>query len=186
MKDMERTRKCAILQSSYLPWKGYLDLMNSVDDFVFYDVVNFTKNDWRNRNKIKTAQGIQWLTIPVKMQGRLSQSIDQIRVADANWSEKHWKAISQNYSRCHYFEEYKAHFQHFYEANTSEMLSEINQKPGRPRKNAWKDADASTGVADDLSRRRSHRRRRACPTPFPNKALRRSSRSSPRPAPTST
>ena len=58
-------KKIAILQSNYIPWKGYFDLIAAVDEFVFYDDVQFTKNDWRNRNKIKTPQGIAWLTIPV-------------------------------------------------------------------------------------------------------------------------
>ena len=62
--------KAAILQSNYIPWKGYFDLMNRADVFIIYDEVQYTKNDWRNRNKIKTANGLVWLTIPVR------QSID--------------------------------------------------------------------------------------------------------------
>lgn len=120
-------KKCAILQSSYLPWKGYFDLINSVDHFVFYDVVQFTKNDWRNRNKIKTAQGLQWLTIPVNMKGRLDLNIDQIMCANSEWQEKHWRSISQNYSRCRYFDEYKNIFEKFYQDNQSLKLSDINR-----------------------------------------------------------
>ena len=58
-------KRVAILQSNYIPWKGYFDLIASVDEFVFYDDVQYTTNDWRNRNRIKTPQGVQWLTIPV-------------------------------------------------------------------------------------------------------------------------
>ena len=58
--------KCiAIVQSNYIPWKGYFDLINMVDEFILYDDVQYTKNDWRNRNIIKTNQGLKWLTIPV-------------------------------------------------------------------------------------------------------------------------
>jgi hypothetical protein len=59
-------KKIAILQSNYIPWKGYFDMINSVDEFILYDTAQFTKNDWRNRNKIKTHNGIKWLTLPVK------------------------------------------------------------------------------------------------------------------------
>ena len=61
-------KKIAILQSNYIPWKGYFDLINMVDEFIIYDDVQYTKNDWRNRNKIKTSQGIQWLSIPVRQE----------------------------------------------------------------------------------------------------------------------
>ena len=57
--------KLAISQSNYIPWRGYFDLIASVDRFVLYDTVQFTKNDWRNRNLIKTQAGVQWLSIPV-------------------------------------------------------------------------------------------------------------------------
>ena len=66
----------AILQSNYIPWKGYFDLIRSVDEFILYDEVQFTKRDWRNRNKIKTPDGIQWLTIPVEVKGKYFQRIN--------------------------------------------------------------------------------------------------------------
>jgi len=59
-------KRIAILQSNYIPWKGYFDIINSVDEFILYDEVQYTKNDWRNRNRIKTANGPLWLTIPVR------------------------------------------------------------------------------------------------------------------------
>jgi hypothetical protein len=62
-------KRIAISQSNYIPWKGYFDLINSVDEFVLYDDMQFTRRDWRNRNQIKTPQGVQWLTIPVKVKG---------------------------------------------------------------------------------------------------------------------
>ena len=57
--------RIAIVQSNYIPWKGYFDLMRSVDEFVLFDDVQYTRRDWRNRNRIKTARGPAWLTIPV-------------------------------------------------------------------------------------------------------------------------
>lgn len=57
--------RVAILQSNYIPWKGYFDIINDVDLFVFYDDVQYTKNDWRNRNKVKISTGTNWLTVPV-------------------------------------------------------------------------------------------------------------------------
>lgn len=79
-------KKIAILQSNYIPWKGYFDMINIVDEFIFYDEVQYTKNDWRNRNKIKTSQGIQWITIPVR-QDNLNQLINETKISDKTWGK---------------------------------------------------------------------------------------------------
>ena len=92
------TKKVAVLQSNYIPWKGYFDLINSVDVFVIYDLVQYTKNDWRNRNQIIAGGKPTWLTIPVR-QERLDQRIDETRVADPRWAKKHWRTIEQSYSK---------------------------------------------------------------------------------------
>lgn len=118
-------KKIAILQSNYIPWKGYFDLINSVDEFVVYDVVQYTKNDWRNRNKIKTPNGVQWLTIPVKRES-LEQRIDETKVINNVWRKKHWKNLVQNYSRSPYFDLYKEQLQDHYFKQDQECLSEIN------------------------------------------------------------
>ena len=62
-------KKVAILQSNYIPWKGYFDVISSVDEFIIYDEMQYTARDWRNRNKIKTPQGLKWLSIPIKCKG---------------------------------------------------------------------------------------------------------------------
>jgi hypothetical protein len=80
--------KIAILQSNYIPWKGYFDLIQMVDEFVLYDNVQYTKNDWRNRNKIKTPNGTQWLSIPVRGES-LTQLIQDTKVVNNNWRKKH-------------------------------------------------------------------------------------------------
>ena len=120
-------KKVAILQSNYIPWKGYFDLINMVDEFILYDEVQYTKNDWRNRNKIKTPQGIQWLTIPVRQES-LDQKIKDTKISDKKWNIKHWRTISQNYSKSKYFKDYKDIFEELYLTCDEEYLSQINYK----------------------------------------------------------
>ena len=120
-------KKIAILQSNYIPWKGYFDLINMVDEFILYDDMQYTKNDWRNRNKIKTPQGIQWLTIPVRQES-LDQKIKDTKISDKKWNIKHWRTISQNYSKAKYFKDYKDIFEELYLTCDEEYLSEINYK----------------------------------------------------------
>jgi len=118
-------KKIAILQSNYIPWKGYFDLINSVDEFVLYDTAQYTKNDWRNRNKIKTSQGIQWLTIPIR-QENLHQKIQDTKISDAKWNVKHWRAVTQNYAKAKHFKEYKELFESLYLECDDVYLSQIN------------------------------------------------------------
>ena len=75
-----------INQSNYIPWKGYIDSIALVDEFVIYDCVQYTKNDWRNRNKIKTPNGIEWMTIPIRK--NFGQKINEAVVSKNNWSKK--------------------------------------------------------------------------------------------------
>ena len=119
-------KKIAILQSNYIPWKGYFDMIASVDEFIIYDDVQFTKNDWRNRNKIKTSSGVQWISIPVR-QERLDQKISETKVSDRRWADKHWKSIKQNYSRADGFSIYSSVIAETYQqAAELEFLSDIN------------------------------------------------------------
>lgn len=120
-------KKIAILQSNYIPWKGYFDLINMVDEFIFYDEVQYTKNDWRNRNKIKTSQGVQWLSIPVRQES-LEQKIKDTKITDKKWNIKHWRTISQNYTKSKYFKDYKDIFEELYLNCNEEYLSQINYK----------------------------------------------------------
>lgn len=114
----------AILQSNYIPWKGYFDIISRADIFVIYDEVQYTKNDWRNRNLIKTQRGHQWLTIPVKQES-LHQKIKDTNVDLTNWNKKHWSALKTNYGKSKYFGEYKDIIFSLYE-NASTNLHEIN------------------------------------------------------------
>ncbi|MDB5411844.1 MAG: hypothetical protein JWR10_179 [Rubritepida sp.] len=88
-----------ITQSNYLPWRGYFDMFRTADEVVLLDSVQYTRRDWRNRNKIKTANGPAWLTIAVEVKGRFSQAIDETRIADAGWAETHRRAIALAYAR---------------------------------------------------------------------------------------
>lgn len=121
-------KKIAILQSNYIPWKGYFDLINMVDEFIFYDDVQYTKRDWRNRNKIKTPNGLVWLSIPVEVKGRYFQKINETMVIDKDWAKKHWQSILHNYSKAKYFKNYKDIFEELYLNCNEEYLSQINYK----------------------------------------------------------
>ena len=119
--------KAAILQSNYIPWKGYFDLIASVDVFVIYDDMQYTKRDWRNRNRIKTPQGIQWLTIPVQVKGKYTQKINETRVSDHEWVDKHLRTVELNYRKSKYFTEVFSWLENLYkEAEKMELLSDIN------------------------------------------------------------
>lgn len=98
-------KRVGIIQSSYIPWKGYFDLIARVDDFVLYDDVPFSKHDWRNRNRVKTPAGAAWLSIPVLTRGRFGQPIREVRVADRRWAARHWKTIQTYYARAAHFKE---------------------------------------------------------------------------------
>lgn len=117
--------KAAILQSNYIPWKGYFDLMNSADVFIIYDEVQYTKNDWRNRNRIKTANGTIWLTIPVR-QHALAQRIIDTEVVHNDWRKKHWNSILMSYSKAPFFKQYGPYFEKLYLHSDETFLSKIN------------------------------------------------------------
>ena len=70
-------KRVAIVQSCYIPWKGYFDLINGVDEFILLDDVQYSRANWRNRNRIKTPDGTAWLTIPVRGKGRYHQKIQR-------------------------------------------------------------------------------------------------------------
>lgn len=115
----------AVCQSNYIPWKGYFDLIQRADYFVFYDTVQYTKNDWRNRNKILTANGPQWLTVPVQHRF-LEQKINQTEVAGNLWQAKHWKTLQQHYGKAPFFDRYAADLANIYQQNWH-LLSDLNQ-----------------------------------------------------------
>lgn len=96
-------KRVAIVQSNYIPWKGYFDLIAAVDEFVIFDDMQYTRRDWRNRNKIKTPQGLQWLTVPVQVKGRYTQTIRETMIDGHAWAQDHSRALAQNYARAPHF-----------------------------------------------------------------------------------
>jgi WbqC-like protein family len=118
----------AIVQSNYIPWRGYFDMINQVDELIFVDDLQYTRRDWRNRNKIKTPRGSAWLTIPVEVKGKRHQKIKDTVVSDSKWGSTHWKTIVHNYSRAKYFSRYKDVFEQLYLNSNEKMLSQINYK----------------------------------------------------------
>jgi hypothetical protein len=116
----------AVLQSNYIPWKGYFDIIAAVDEFHIYHCCQYTQYDWRNRNRIKTRKGTQWLTIPVQRKGHLNRRIDEVRVSNQQWREKHWKGLSQNYAPAPHFADYKDILEDFYRGTSEVSLSKIN------------------------------------------------------------
>ena len=118
-------KRVAVLQSNYIPWKGYFDIIHDVDLFIFYDDLQFTKNDWRNRNRIKAAQGPEWITIPVGQD--MNRLICEVELKDATWQAKHWRTLQQNYGRCPHFNLYKPYFEDLYLGRRWTNLSELNQ-----------------------------------------------------------
>ena len=119
-------KRVAIVQSNYIPWKGYFDLMNMVDEFIFYDDMQYTKRDWRNRNKISTSSGLKWLTIPVSVKGRYLQKINETTISDPGWAKNHWDTIRHVYHKAKFFRNYSQIFEEFY-LNCEEIyLSKVN------------------------------------------------------------
>jgi hypothetical protein len=122
------SKRVGIIQSNYIPWKGYFDFIASVDEFVLLDEVQYTRRDWRNRNKIKTAEGLRWLTIPVDVSGKYTQSIDQTRIADPNWASEHLASLRHAYARAPHAREQWAWIERLYETATAlPMLTAVNE-----------------------------------------------------------
>jgi hypothetical protein len=120
-------KKVAIVQSNYIPWKGYFDMIAAVDEFILYDDMQYTRRDWRNRNQIKTPQGTQWLTIPVLVKGKYHQKIRDTKIDGTEWAADHWKALAQNYRRAPHFVEIASWLEPLYFGDTYTHISHVNQ-----------------------------------------------------------
>ena len=118
-------KRVAVIQSNYIPWKGYFDIIHDAELFLFYDDVQFTRQDWRTRNRIKTANGVTWLSIPAGT--KLDRLICEVELVDAHWQQKHWRTISQAYARAPFFSKYKEFFEDVYLQRRWANLSDLNQ-----------------------------------------------------------
>ncbi len=121
-------KKVAISQSNYIPWKGYFDLIDFVDEFILYDDMQYTKRDWRNRNLIKTPNDNLWLTVPVNVKGKFDQKIFETTFANDFWRKEHWLKLESNYKRSKYFDEISLFLKPLYTDINYNNLSELNEK----------------------------------------------------------
>lgn len=120
-------RVVVITQSNFLPWIGYFDLISRSDVFVFLDDVQFTRQDWRNRNRIKTPQGLFWLTVPLHKEGSKSVSISEMKILDTDWRRAHLEAIRRSYRRSDFFGLVFPVVEEIYSYDC-QALSELNQR----------------------------------------------------------
>jgi WbqC-like protein len=119
-------KRVAIVQSSYIPWKGYFDLIRAADEFILLDDVQFTKRDWRSRNRIKTKDGLAWLTVPVETKGRFLQRIDEVTISDGEWGRRHWATIQSAYARTPFFAQLAPLFEPLFREPGTSSLSRVN------------------------------------------------------------
>ena len=120
-------KKVAILQSNYIPWKGYFDMIAAVDEVILYDDMQYTRRDWRNRNQIKTPQGLQWLTVPVLVKGKYRQKIREAKIDGTDWVATHWKALLRNYRRAPNFAEIASFLEPLYFEQKFTHISQLNR-----------------------------------------------------------
>jgi hypothetical protein len=123
----EKHKIIAMVQSNYIPWKGYFDLIAAVDEFILLDNLQYTRRDWRNRNQIKTPQGLQWLTVPVKVKGKYHQTIRETEIEGVDWARSHWKSLCHHYRRAKYFNAIAQELEPFYLQNEYIYLSQLNR-----------------------------------------------------------
>ncbi|POZ51892.1 WbqC family protein [Methylovulum psychrotolerans] len=120
-------KKVAILQSNYIPWKGYFDLIAAVDEFILYDDMQYTRRDWRNRNQIKTPTGGQWLSVPVQVKGKYLQKIRDTQIDGDTWRQHHWQTLTHNYRQAPHFKDIAAWLEPLYHTPDSH-LSTLNRR----------------------------------------------------------
>jgi hypothetical protein len=118
-------KKIAIIQSNYIPWKGYFDIIHDVDFFMFLDDVQYTNRDYRSRNKIKTNSGEIWLTIPLG--SNRDKLINEVKFNDLSWRENHLRSIEQFYKKADYFSKYYDLIREYYYQKDWIYLSDFNQ-----------------------------------------------------------
>ena len=118
-------KKTAVLQSNYIPWKGYFDIIHDVDEFIFHDDLQYTKNDWRNRNQVIVQEKKMWLTIPVGTNEH--RLILDVRMKNPSWQKKHYSILEMAYHKTPFFHCYKEFLQFVYLERTWEYLYELDR-----------------------------------------------------------
>jgi hypothetical protein len=119
-------KRVAIIQSCYVPWIGFFDLISRCDEYIVFDQVQFAKRHWHNRNRIKTPKGAEWLTIPVLTKSRMEQPIDEVEISEP-WAERHWRSLEYNYKKSAHFSAEQDVVRSWFEAvDKLRLLTEIN------------------------------------------------------------
>ena len=121
----QEQKKLVIIQSNYIPWKGYFDLLAAADEVVLYDDVQFTKNDWRNRNQIKTPRGLEWLSIPVG--SKIHRRICDVELPEDKWRVSHLDKLKASYHQAPCFHEIMDLILPIYNATDIKTLSVFNR-----------------------------------------------------------
>jgi hypothetical protein len=121
-------KSLVIVQSFYLPWKGYFDRFNLADEVILYDDMQYVKRFWINRNQIKTPRGPIWLTVPVQVKGRRTQAIKDTTISDPNWKVNHWQTIKRHYSNAPFYSQYAELFQDLFLGCEETLVSRINYR----------------------------------------------------------
>ncbi|KQR13020.1 MULTISPECIES: WbqC family protein [Xanthomonas] len=122
---MNSIKRVAVLQSSYIPWKGYFDIIHDVDTFIFYDDVQFTYQDWRSRNRIIANGAPLWLTVPTGSD--IKRLINEVKLPNAAWQRKHWSTLRHAYTKAPHFKQFAELFEELYLGREWMSLSEMNQ-----------------------------------------------------------
>jgi hypothetical protein len=121
-------KRVAIIQSAYIPWKGFFDLIGRCDVYVIYDTAAFSKGRWHNRNRVKRPKGDSWLTIPVVTADKLGQPLEEVTVA-GSWADRHWSLLHEAYQDTTFFSDESRSIRELYEALASErLLTKINER----------------------------------------------------------
>lgn len=121
-------RRICIIQSAYIPWRGFFDLIDRCDEYIILDGAQFVKGHWQNRNRVRGPAGPAWLSIPVVTADRLGQSIEQVVVSDRAWAETHWRKLAIYYANAPYFSVLAPHLKSLYAAaGQFERLTDINE-----------------------------------------------------------
>ena len=117
----------AIVQSNYIPWRGYFDLIGLADEFILLDDVQYTQRDWRNRNRIKTSNGTTSLTVPVEVKGKHGQLINRTTASDPGWAGRRLASFQRSYRAAPCYDQYGRWLAELYNSCTAQRISDIDE-----------------------------------------------------------
>jgi hypothetical protein len=115
-------------QPVYLPWLGLFHKIASADLFCYFDIVQYQRKDYNNRNKIKTSNGELWLSVPVESKNHLNKNVSKILIVQDNWVKKHLKSIELNYKKAPFYKDYFPKLESILINNSKGSLGQLNLK----------------------------------------------------------